>query len=274
MFELRKLAGLLAEPTVFSMCLAFVGAVFAVRRRARLSIAFVACGVVILWLCSTRWFVAQVFTPLEYTYPPFSMTDLKAQALRGKVVIVVLGGGHRSDCAQSDAAALPRADERVQWAAAMYRALPSDSIEGVLVSGDGGGISACVIKEADAMAAWLVALGVPDTVIKRERVSRTTAENARESLRLLATEASAARTIYVVTSADHMRRAMAEFESALRTQPGLRDAVALLPAPVSAETSRDTPFSWRSLVPNARALQQSTRAIKEWVGWWVLSWRD
>jgi uncharacterized SAM-binding protein YcdF (DUF218 family) len=271
MFELRKLVGVLIEPLVFSMCLVLVALLLAAFKRARLSMYCAVLGVCVLWLFSTRWFVHQVFTPLEHLYPPRSLAEFKAQVERGRAVIVVLGGGHRTDCAISGNTSWPRADERSQFAAALYRSFPSDAVEKIVVSGNGSREFSCGRTEADAMALWLTSLGIPELLIAREDASRTTQENAQETLKLLAAQPMTSRTIYVVTSADHMRRAMGEFELARRVHPSLRDVV-VLPTPVSAETSLDSPLSWRSFVPNAHALHRTTRAVKEYVGLFEL-WR-
>jgi uncharacterized SAM-binding protein YcdF (DUF218 family) len=273
MFELRKLGGMLIEPLVFSTCLIVVALLFAAFKRARLSMWCAVLGVCVLWLSSTPWLVQQVFTPLEHRYPPRSMAELKVQAERGRVVIVVLGGGHRTDCATSSNTSIPRPDERSQFAVALYRALPSDAVKKIVVSGDGRRESSCGRTEADAMAQWLRLFGVPESLIAREEASRTTQENARETLKLLAAQPITSRTIYLVTSADHMRRAVGEFELARRAHPPLRDVV-VLPTPVSAETSLDSPLSWRSFVPNAHALYRTTRAVKEYVGLFELWSRE
>lgn len=66
---------------------------------------------------------------------------------------------------------------------------------------------------ADLMAAHAVELGVPREKVLLQSVSRTTAEDARESLAILAARGDV-RSIVLVTSAWHSRRAKREFERA------------------------------------------------------------
>ena len=62
-------------------------------------------------------------------------------------------------------------------------------------------------SEASVMKAELMAFGVPETCIHLEEQSRTTEENARELVKLFATETfKEKRTIGVITSSWHIRR--------------------------------------------------------------------
>jgi uncharacterized SAM-binding protein YcdF (DUF218 family) len=67
-------------------------------------------------------------------------------------------------------------------------------------------------READAMAARARELGVPDSAIRVERESLSTAENARHTASLLAAEGW--RSVWLVTQPFHTRRARAWFRRA------------------------------------------------------------
>ena len=67
-------------------------------------------------------------------------------------------------------------------------------------------------READAMAARARELGVPDAALRVERESLSTADNARNSTRLLAAEGC--RRVWLVTQPFHTRRARAWFRRA------------------------------------------------------------
>lgn len=70
----------------------------------------------------------------------------------------------------------------------------------------GGATQGHAAAEADVMAALLLAQGVPDTAILRERQSQDTMENMRCAARLLG--GAAGRRVLVVTSDYHLRRAV------------------------------------------------------------------
>ncbi len=96
-----------------------------------------------------------------------------------------------------------------------------------------------------------------------EQRSPTTWENARDSAAIL--EAVGVRSVYVVTSAWHMRRALIAF-----APTGL--AVTLAPV------RRDQPAEWiaEGLLPRAGAWAVSFDALHEWIGcaWYRLrAWR-
>ncbi|WP_336087431.1 YdcF family protein [Nocardia sp. SSK8] len=65
------------------------------------------------------------------------------------------------------------------------------------------------VTEADAMAAWLVEQGIPAERVHREAQADSTIQNARFSAAIL--REIGARDAVVVTSADHIDRAVANF---------------------------------------------------------------
>ncbi|MGW0181648.1 YdcF family protein [Nocardia sp. NPDC003345] len=122
----------------------------------------------------------------------------------GVDAVIVLGCGlHRNKVTPLLAARLDRALR-------VYRAETARGRSPLVVtSGGKGGDEA--VSEADAMAAYLITAGLAEPVIVRERESRNTEENLRNSLRLL-TETGldpAAMRVTVVTSNFHVLRAAA-----------------------------------------------------------------
>jgi uncharacterized SAM-binding protein YcdF (DUF218 family) len=117
------------------------------------------------------------------------------------------------------------------------------------------------VREADLMGALARALGFPAERVMLERKSESTFESAREVARLAA-KMPAAGSIYLVTSAVHMPRALAAFR-----HQGLN----VCAYPVD--------YSWvwpawrRMLVPQITALRKSTAAYHEMVGyaWYQLT---
>lgn len=116
--------------------------------------------------------------------------------------IVVLGAGLFPDGTMR-----PVLVSRLQAALQVARRYP---LSPIIVS---GGVPQNGITEARAMRDWLVANGIPWFRITEENTSRSTVENARNSNGILAARGAAAAV--VVTSPDHLQRAMVDFRSAV-----------------------------------------------------------
>jgi uncharacterized SAM-binding protein YcdF (DUF218 family) len=76
-----------------------------------------------------------------------------------------------------------------------------------------GGVPQNGITESRAMRDWLIARGIPAFRITEEYTSRSTVENARNTNALLAQRG--ATSAVVVTSPDHLQRAMVDFRVAV-----------------------------------------------------------
>ncbi|MDP9036279.1 MAG: YdcF family protein [Myxococcota bacterium] len=120
--------------------------------------------------------------------------------------LVVLGCSFRFD----EAGRLRRGILRRRIEAA-ERAYFERGSDGTVVVASGGR-RWCGLLEADVIAEELAHRGVPESVIVRERRSRTTRENALLSVALL--DLHSRRAAAVVTSEWHLRRALALFRSA------------------------------------------------------------
>lgn len=242
-----KLVIALVSPLGTSLCLlllALLCAVLGWRRRAGLLTA-----VATLWLALWALPVAShaLRGALEAPYPP-----LPVQSLPAAPVVVVLGGGVEPPDTRQGLPELHAAADRVWHAARVFHAGKAPL---VLASGGGpGGLGA--VSEAWAMGQLLQALGVPAQAVLLEERSTNTRENARYTAELL--QKRGITRVLLVTSALHMRRALAEFEAVgLQAQPAAADH--------EAEDTRGWP-AWRRWLPDAGALEGSARAIKEWVG--------
>ena len=111
------------------------------------------------------------------------------------------------------------------------------------------------------MLRFLADLGVPPEAILLEGRSRNTRENALYTAEILSAEGID--RVLLVTSALHMPRALATFRAA---------GIDAEPAPTDFEVMPEPAHLMRWL-PDAEALSDSTRALKEYVGWWVYRWR-
>jgi uncharacterized SAM-binding protein YcdF (DUF218 family) len=171
---------------------------------------------------------------------------LDAAHLPPAEVIVVLGGGlRRSSAAPEGVAPGAVTLERLAYAAELERrtGLP------LLLS---GGIVDSPQAEAIVMAHSLSAqFGIEARWL--ETRSRTTEENARESAALL--RSLGLTRVLLVTSADHMRRSVAEFRAA-----------GIEPIPAPAAGGATPPHGARSWLPSANALSTSYSSLYELAG--------
>ena len=116
--------------------------------------------------------------------------------------IVVLGAG-----LYPDGTMRPLLVSRLQAALQLAQRFP---ISPIIVS---GGVPQSGVTEAQAMRQWLVANGIPALRITEENTSRSTVENARNTNEIL--EQRGAAGAVVVTSPDHLQRAMIDFRVAV-----------------------------------------------------------
>jgi uncharacterized SAM-binding protein YcdF (DUF218 family) len=236
------------SPLGTALLLGVVALVLARSARGALRRAGYAAGalaVAWLWFWSTPVASGWIRGPLED-----AAGERRVEALPAAPAIVVLGGAVEGPMAPwrlyPD---LKAAGDRVWHAARLYRAGKAP-----LIVLSGGTVNPGEMPEAVAMRQFLGDLGVPASALLLESRSQTTTENAADTARLL--QQRGIRTVLLVTSALHMRRARGLFERA-----GLQ----VIPAPTDYEVVHR---SWRVLdvVPDTEALDGSARAIKEIVG--------
>ena len=251
MLLLAKLFSQIAYPLLASLLLAVWANILLWRSRRRSGGILLAIALGWLWLWSTPAFSNWVRATLERRHPAVPVAELPAAD-----AIVLLGGGmeaaHPPERLYPD---LNAAADRVWHAVRLFRAGKAP-----LILASGGNLPWREIDrpEAAAMAELLREFGVPDTAIVLEANSRTTRENRDNALPIL--RALGARRILLVTSALHMPRALALFENT---------GLDVTPAPADFEVyrrDRSHPLRW---LPDAQALADSSRALKEYLGRWA-----
>ena len=184
---------------------------------------------------------------LEEAYPYQAPLD----APRAPVA-VVLGGGIDPPGRLYGPANLNAQADRVLHAAELYHA---GRVARLLLSGGANPVISAR-SEAAVTRELLLALGVPAVAILVEEESRNTRQNAAFSARLL--RERGIDRILLVTSALHMRRALARFRD---------QGLEVIPAATDQEArDRFTAVDW---LPDAEALDGSGRAFKEILGYWV-----
>jgi uncharacterized SAM-binding protein YcdF (DUF218 family) len=246
----QKILSLLVYPLTQGLLIFCLAGLFLLLKWRRASLFTLLFG--LLWLVVwslpvvSDWFQEK----LEAQYPPVRVSSLpQADA------IVVLGG-----CVEPvpDEYAFPNltsAGDRPLMGARLYHAHKAPRI---VISAGAVPWSVASETESVAMQRILVELAVPEKDILLESNSASTYENAIESYKLLRAEGKT--TILLVTSAWHMKRAKAVFE-----QVGFD----VIPVATDYESLRTQPYSVIDWLPSAKALERSTRTLKEFVGLWV-----
>lgn len=244
---LSKLAIALISPLGTALLLATAGLLLLlVSRLRRTGALLVFLGITWLWIWSTPTIGEAFQASIEAQFPP-----ARAETLPRADAIVVLGGGMAPAPPGQPYPDLGLAADRVWHAARVFRAGKAP----LLLASGGTDPEVSRIPEAEAMAGLLRELGVPAFAILQERNSRNTRENARLSAEVL--RPRNVKTILLVTSAQHMARARAEFEAA---------GFQVIPAPADHAAAKGAGIQrW---LPDTTTLDASAKGMKEVVGRW------
>jgi len=249
---LSRILSQLIHPLVLGGLVVGIGGGLAMWRR-RWGLPVVAAGLLIVWGPATPVVADWLQRTLEDRFPP-----RRVAAAPTADAIVTLGGAIGAPVPPRKYPDLSGAADRVWHAARLYRAGKAP-----LIVASGGTLPwrDQRFREADAMQALLTSWNVPADSVLRESASANTYENAVNTADIL--EERDLDRVLLVTSALHMRRALATFRSA---------GVTAVPAPTDYRVV-DDPGSLLDLVPSAGALARSTAAIREYVGYLVYDWR-
>jgi len=248
--DLQRLLTSLVMPLPFGLALAVLGALLWWYRQSKPLWAWlVGAGFVVIWLGSTPLVAQWLLLPLERAYPPrFAAECRPAQA------IVLLGGAVQPLVAGDLRGRLHRGSDRVWEAARLYHAGCAPL---VVVSAGGLVEPPQRARETEAIAALLLDLGIPASSLVLEDESRNTQGNAASTRALL--EPRAIDAVLLVTSAWHLRRAVALFEAA-----------GFEVSPVGADyRSFRACRHLQCWIPSPDALDASGLAMKEYLGYWI-----
>lgn len=247
MLYLSKLATVLITPLGFCLMAILLGIVTHARGARRTGLSLTAAGALLLWIAAMPVTGRAALALLERQFPPMA-----AGAAPMADVAIVLGGAVYPATPPRRAPDLGEAADRVAYAAELYRA---GRVKAVLVSGGNLPWGAPGAPEAEAIRALLIAWGVPAQAIRTEGASRTTAENAR-AVRAMWPELGMSSAL-LVTSGAHMPRALATFRKA---------GLPVTPAPADIRATEE-PFDLLDILPDARALKDTSDAVKEYAGY-------
>lgn len=218
------------------------------KRLPKSAAALFIVGVVSLYALSTGIVGEALQRSLESAYPPVAIDALpKADA------VVVLGGYLHAPNSQHMSAEFTESADRLRSAAQIIHAGKAPLV--LLTGGNVLLLGAKGLPEAQVARGIMREWGLPLEAILIEERSRNTRENAVFSAPVLA--AKGARRLILVTSAAHMRRAVAVFR---------RAGLAVVPFPTDYQSGWGEPELLLRWVPEAEQLWHSGRAVREWIG--------
>jgi uncharacterized SAM-binding protein YcdF (DUF218 family) len=249
-YFLSKLLPLFVYPLGVVILLGVIAALLIWKGNRRSGLAAVVSGVILIWFCATPAFSHYVRGSLEKEFLPMSVDETPVAD-----AIVILGGAVRMVDSAKDVIALSDGSDRLFHALRLFKAGKAP----VLIAS--GGSRPGTASEAEVMATVLSELGVPRDAILLEPGSRNTYQNAVNTQAIL--EAQDIDRVLLVTSAFHMRRAVATFRAL---------DVEVVPAPTDYEVVGEE-YSVLSWLPNAEALFRTTYSVKEYLGFVVYWWR-
>jgi uncharacterized SAM-binding protein YcdF (DUF218 family) len=223
---------------------------------SKLTPAFIAAALMILFISGNPWFSNWLAQSLEWQY--LTKTELPTAD-----AIVVLGGGIRSQAYPRPDADFSDAGDRVWYGATLYKQkkAPKIIVSGGAIAWKGGGN-----PESEDLTSLLTRMGVPAENIIQESESYNTRDNAVYVKKIL--KAQNFKTILLVTSAMHMPRSMAIFKHL-----GIKAIAAPTDYHISQleldEPNRQTESIILGFLPNEEKFWLTTQAIREYIGIFV-----
>lgn len=260
-FVIAKLGWLIVQPISLIFFLIVLALAAAGLRRWRLAVAGAGLAAIALYVSAFTTTGSLLLATLEDHYPAQPPLDAPV------VAIIVLGGGFEGHVTHTRGGyALGQSGDRFAEAAMLARAHPDATI---VVSG--GAASLTGTNESDATIAprFFSRLGIGPQRLVLEGQSDDTFENARRTVPLL--EPLSGRdsgVVLLVTSAFHMKRAMAVFEA-----QGVHQAQGLEVVAWPVDFRTDGQGRWRLFDIHAtRNLHLTTTALREMLGHFVYAW--
>ncbi|MCG8609926.1 MAG: YdcF family protein [Pseudomonadales bacterium] len=244
-FLFKKVVGSALMPMPAALILLLLAGLMRRFSFRRCSLGLTVLAGVQLFLFSWPPVSGFLMMPLENSYPAYREQPVD--------YVVVLGGGHRED-------------ERIPVTSLLTSYSTSRLLEGIRIYRQNPGSTLYLsgyqgmtgrISNAEAMRRLALALGVPEgDMILESRPKDTATEAVWVKAHL------GANRFALVTSASHMRRAVALFQG-----QGLNP----VPAPTDYLVKRNGKSNLFALVPSSGALATSERALHEYLGYaWAL----
>jgi uncharacterized SAM-binding protein YcdF (DUF218 family) len=240
LFLLKKIISVMIMPLSVILLLLLIAIIF-YRLKPKLSFSALLIASALLFLSTFPPLSDTLMAPLEDNYPTFSKHNKPVD------YIVILGGVHTTvDNLPATSQLKSSSLERLVEAVRIYRLHPEAQ---VITSGFAGGD---VSSNAEKVKQAAILLGIPKNKILTENFPQDTEEEAQ-----LIAPRVVNKTVVLVTSANHLPRAMAYFE---------KYGVKAIPAPASPWVKDGGTKQWNYYLPSAKKLQQTTTVWYETLG--------
>lgn len=252
LFALKKFISYWLMPLPFCFVVGAAGLVLLrTRKYPRLGWTLTLGALTLLMLLSNKAVSRALLRPLENQHaaiPELAAGSPVPASLAGCRYVVVLGGANGYSPQTSAVNLLSNASlARVAEAVRILRALPEAKL---IVSGPPIGTGEA---HATVLARAAESLGIARTRVLYVAHARDTEEEAQAVSDLVKTE-----PVALVTSAWHLPRSMALFRSV---------GVRALPVPADFRTHAYDPWDWGDLAWDVGALERSTLALRERLGY-------
>jgi len=250
LLEAGKLLWFIAAPSNLIFGALIAGALLLVRaaphtRLRKAGAGLAAAGIAAFALAGLTPLSQHLLRGLERTWPPFDAAAAQAAKTR-YAGIDLLGGAVKSvPVAGGMQQMLGEGGERIRYAAQLARAFPDLP---VFIAAGAAFPRPGMRSEAEVTAAILEELGIDRRRMRLDSRSRNTVENARQVKALLSADGGADSNegcFILVTSAFHMRRAAAIFQS---------EGLSVAPAPTDWRADPGLPLLLTKPVDNLAAL--------------------
>ena len=241
---MSSLAEIMFSPPGFSLFLLVIALYFTVKKRRKMALGFVSASLVLGWVLSTEAFARLMVVGLISQVE--SRQDINPKDVD---LIVVLTGGITYT---GDIGWLPTSESYRRMAVAREIQNRLNSRTPILVSG-GKTHGTKHPSEAEVIVAQFDRENAQILPTILEKVSTNTYENALQSAHIVRDRN--ARTVMLVTSEEHMLRALASFRGR-----------GIDPIAVPVFTLERGPLGWKDFFPTAGGALLTSRALHEIYG--------
>lgn len=245
-FVLSKTLGVLVQPLPLILILSCIVSLF-IGKKLIEKIILIA-PIFLLWLLSSFQISNFLINYLENEYPPIEIKDLGFHK-----VTVVLGGSINNLTKYTNQIELNSSAERLFSALNLYN---NKKTEIILFTGGSGALFYNSLTESDLAKKFFFELGVNPNNLVFENESRNTKENAKFTKEIL-DKNKLNQKVILITSAFHMGRSVEIFK---------KYGIEVTPFPCDFRAIHPNVPIYHKWVPNTSALENSSIAIKEYIG--------